>query len=271
MPFASANGIDIYYELHGAGEPLVMIAGLGSDHTGFVQLQVPAFGGRFQCVLLDNRGIGRSGKPDAPYATWQMADDVAALLDAIGLESAHVAGWSMGGAIAQHLALRHPHTVRSLQLHCTWPRTDRFLAWQLERRRVILTKLGREELYRHVMLSTFTPRFFEEHLDQVEATLRTILDNPDPQPIHAYLRQLDACIEHDAEAGLERIRVPTLITVGDQDPLIAPRFAHRLKERIPPAELVVLEDAAHGHSLEQTERFNAVCLDFLARRVGVAA
>jgi len=265
VPVASANGVDMYYEIHGEGEPLVLIDGLGSDHKTLLAFQVPSFAQHYRCILPNNRGVGLTDKPDAPYSTALMADDAAALLDSLGVESAHVAGWSMGGAITQHLAARHPDKVRTAMLHGTWARTDRYLAWQLERRRPILESLGREELYRNLLLTAFTPRFFNEQPEKIEAELEMMLAAEPPQPEHAYLRQLDACIAHDAEDALAGVRVPTLITVGAEDRLIAPRFSHRLKELLPHAELVVFEDGAHSVSEEHPEPFNEVCLDFLGR------
>jgi pimeloyl-ACP methyl ester carboxylesterase len=271
VPHVWVRDLSMYYEIVGSGEPLVMIAGLGGDHSGFKQLQVPAFADRYRCVLLDNRGVGQTGKPDAPYTTAQLAGDVVGLLDELGIESAHVSGWSMGGAIAQHIAAEHPGRVRTVMLHCTWPRTDNFLRWQFERRAEVLRGLGREELNRNVLLSTFTPAFFAEHFDRVLQALAGLDDPPHPQPDYAYLHQLNACITHDALDKLDLIKAPVLITVGAEDPLISPRFSYQLKERIPHAELVVMEGAAHGHSLEATHRFNAICADFLARHGDGAA
>ena len=264
MPVAENGNVEIYYEIIGAGEPLVMIEGLGSDHRGLKLRQVPVFRrAGYKCIILDNRGIGRSSMPDEPYTTLEMASDVACVLSAAGCSPAHVAGWSMGGAIAQHLAIQHPGCVTTLQLHCTWSRTDRYLAWQLERRRVALAKVGREELIRNLMLSTFTPNFFQNRHDEVEATVRAMIGDPSVQPEYSYLRQLDACKAHDSEPALSDIKVPTLITVGKEDPLISVRFAERLNSFLPNATLKVIEQAAHGHSIEQPEEFNAVCVEFL--------
>jgi pimeloyl-ACP methyl ester carboxylesterase len=265
MPHVSVGDIQMYYEVHGSGEPLVMIAGLGGDHSGFKELQLPAFEDRYRCVLLDNRGVGQTDKPETPYTTAQLAADVVGLLDVLEIEAAHIAGWSMGGAIAQHVAAKHPNRVLTASLHCTWPRTDNFLRWQLERRAIVLREIGREELNRNVLLSTFTPGYFERNFEKVLEMLDGMANSPHPQPDYAYLNQLSACVTHDALDELDRIDVPILITVGAEDPLIAPRFSYQLKERIPQAELVVMDSAAHGHSLEDTDRFNAICAEFLSR------
>ena len=270
MPFAGVNDIQMYYEAHGDGEPLVLMEGLGSDHKGLLELQVPVYDDHFQCIVLDNRGVGRTDKPDIEYSTPMMADDVVALLDHLEIAQAHFAGWSMGGAIAQQIGIRHPKRVLSLLLHCTWPRTDRYLAWQLELRRPVLERLGREELYRNVLLTAFTPEFFEQRPDRLEEVLREMVDNPDPQPQYAYFRQMDACLRHDAADGLPSVTAPTLITVGAGDRLTA-RFADQLKELLPHADLRIIEGAAHALFEERPEAFNAICLEFLTERARVEA
>src|SRR5262245_40011231 len=123
MPTIRANGIDLYFETRGSGEPLLLLAGFACDHAIWSPL-LPALAARYQVVLLDNRGVGRSSAPDSPYSILQMADDAAAVLDTIGAGQAHVAGHSMGGQIAQELALARPDTVRSLLLLSSCARCD---------------------------------------------------------------------------------------------------------------------------------------------------
>ena len=115
MPILKANGIHIYYETHGAGDPLLLIMGLGANSTAWF-LQVPEFSKHYQVIAFDNRGAGRSDKPNEPYTIMQMADDAAGLMEELGVQSAHVFGMSLGGMIAQELTLRHPARVRTLVL-----------------------------------------------------------------------------------------------------------------------------------------------------------
>ena len=120
MPTVRVNDIDMYYEIHGEGEPVVLIAGLNSDHTLYQKLGIiPRLAERYKVVAFDNRGVGQSGKPDIPYSIEMMADDTAGLLHALGIEQAHLLGTSMGGRIATALALRHPQQVKSLILVST--------------------------------------------------------------------------------------------------------------------------------------------------------
>ena len=133
MPKVKVNGIDIYYEEHGSGEPVVMIGGLGADTTLWSK-QVPAFSERFRVVVFDNRGSGQSDKPDKPYSIPMFAADTVGLMQALGIERAHVVGASLGGLVAQELVLTHPEMVDRLVLVCTTsngPRSVRPSLWSL--------------------------------------------------------------------------------------------------------------------------------------------
>ena len=118
MPTAKINGINIYYEVHGAGDPLLLIMGLGANATAW-EAQIPALNREYKVIAFDNRGSGRSDKPTVMYSMRQMADDAVLLLDQLGVAAAHVFGMSMGGMIAQELTLQHPARVKSLVLGAT--------------------------------------------------------------------------------------------------------------------------------------------------------
>src|SRR5919204_2765547 len=126
MPKVLVNGINLHYIEAGRGDPLLLIMGFGGDHLAWA-FQTPVFAQSHRVIAFDNRGVGQSDVPDVPYTTRMMADDAAGLLDALGIERAHVIGVSIGGMIAQELALNHPRRVRSLQLHCTYARPDRYI------------------------------------------------------------------------------------------------------------------------------------------------
>ena len=139
MPKVRVNGIELHYEESGSGDPLLMIMGFGGDHQAWA-FQVPAFAEGYRVITFDNRGAGQSEGPDVAYSTRMMADDAVGLLDVLRIERAHVLGVSMGGMIAQEVALNHPRRVRSLQLHCTYARPDQYMLALMEAWRSIRTK-----------------------------------------------------------------------------------------------------------------------------------
>jgi pimeloyl-ACP methyl ester carboxylesterase len=264
MPKIRAGDVELYYVEAGAGEPLVLVMGFGGDHLAW-GLQVRAFAERYRVITFDNRGVGQSDTPDLPYTTRMMADDTAALMTALGVERAHVIGLSLGGMIAQELALAHPARVRTLQLHATLARPDPYVLALTETWRHIRLSLGREEALRAIALWLFTPATYAERRDLVEAVIQNALANPHPQTVTGFLRQGDAVRGHDTLARLGAIRCPTLVSVAEGDVLVPPRFSRELAARIAGAELRILPDGGHGCLWERPSLFNAACLEFLAR------
>jgi 3-oxoadipate enol-lactonase len=195
-----------------------------------------------------------------------MADDTIGLLDALAIDRAHVCGVSMGGMIAQEIALRHPSRVRTLQLHATLARPDAYVKALVEAWRKVRVALGREEATRVLALWLFAPCSYEERPEFVELVLQNALANPHPQSLTGYLRQGDAVIGHDTLERLDQVRCPTLVSVADQDVLVPPRFSHTIAQRVPGAELKTIADAGHAYMWEKPDVFNAMCLEFLARR-----
>ena len=163
MPLVEVDGLQINYDVQGEGEPLLLIPYLSADHACYA-FQLPAYTEHFRCVALDLPGTGESSKPPGPYATEKYADVVAAFLHAIGIERAHVAGVSLGGAVAMHLAARHPHRVRSLSLHSTWHRTDAYLASVVELWRTLASTLPTiaDVVIQAIFPLVFTPEMYVE-------------------------------------------------------------------------------------------------------------
>jgi pimeloyl-ACP methyl ester carboxylesterase len=259
--------ISMHFVEAGAGEPLILIMGLGGDHTAW-GFQTPGFAERYRVIAFDNRGAGQTDQPGSPYTTRAMAADTLGLMDALGIEQAHVCGASLGGMVAQELALNHPERVRSLQLHCTLARPDAYLlalgrTW-LEMR----AALSREAFTRAMMLWLFAPATFETRPEFVEGVVQNALANPFPPTQAGFAGQAQAVASHDTQDRLARIRCPTLITVGAEDILVPPRFSRALHARLPHAELVVLEGGGHGYFLELAPAFNEVVLEFLGRNGG---
>jgi pimeloyl-ACP methyl ester carboxylesterase len=264
MPRLSVNGVELHYVEAGEGDPVLMIMGFGGDHLAWA-FQVPALSERYRVITFDNRGVGQSSVPDAPYSTRLMADDAVGLLDALAIERAHVIGVSMGGMIAQEVALGHPGRVRSLQLHGTYARPDGYMQALMEAWRTIRTKATPEEWLRTVALWLFSPRTYAERPDFIEMVIQTGLATPHPFSLTGFLRQGEAVRGHDTLDRLSGLTHPTLVSVAEDDVLVPPRFARELAAAVPGAELRVVEGAAHGYFWERADVFNAMCLEFLDR------
>ncbi|HEV8643545.1 MAG TPA: alpha/beta fold hydrolase [Methylomirabilota bacterium] len=264
MPKIRVNGIEMHYEEAGEGEVLVLIMGFGGDHRAW-GFQTRAFAEAYRVIAFDNRGAGQTDAPDHPYTTRMMADDTVGLMEALGVERAHVVGVSMGGMIAQELALNHPRRVRSLHLGCTLARPDAYLKALTAAWREVRTHLGREAALRTIGLWLFAPATYNERPELVEMILQNALANPHPQSLTGFLRQGEAVAAHDTLDRLPAIRCPTLVSVGEEDILVPPRFSRELAARIPGATRRTLPGAAHGYFWERPEAFNALCLEFLAR------
>jgi 3-oxoadipate enol-lactonase len=264
MTNVRVNDIDMHYVEAGTGEPVVLIMGFGGDHTAW-SFQTRAFAERYRVIAFDNRGVGQTDTPDCPYTTRMMADDTAGLMDVLGIDRAHVIGVSLGGMIAQELALARPERVRSLHLGCTLPRPDAYTLALNAAWREMRTSLGREAMLRALGLWLFAPVTYQERPDLVEAVLQNSLANPYPQSLTGFLRQSEAVAAHDARERLGAIRCPTLVSVAEEDILVPPRFSREIAARIPGAALRIVPGAGHGYFLERADAFNALCLEFLAR------
>jgi pimeloyl-ACP methyl ester carboxylesterase len=264
MPKARVGDISMYFVEAGGGDPLVLVMGLGADHLAW-GFQFQVFAERYRVIAFDNRGAGQSDAPDRPYTTRMMADDTVGLMAALGIERAHVLGVSLGGMIAQEIALNHPSRVRSLQLHCTLGRPDNYLRAQIANGRVQRRKLTREEAMRAGYVWLFTTATYDERPEFVEMILQNALANPYPMSLTGFERQCDAVDTHDALDRVAAIACPTLISVGDQDILVPPRFSRALADRIPGAEFRTIEGVGHGYFWERPDLFNQMCLDFLSR------
>jgi pimeloyl-ACP methyl ester carboxylesterase len=262
MPKARVNGIDLQYIEAGSGDPLLLIMGFGGDHLAWA-FQTPVFAQRYRVIAFDNRGAGQSDAPDIPYTTRMMADDAAGLLDHLRIERAHVLGVSMGGMIAQELALNHPRRVRSLQLHCTLARPDRYMHALIENWRVVRGNVSAEEWMRIVALWLFSPVTYAERPEFVETIIQTGIANPHPFTLTGFLRQGDAVRTHDTLDRLGTLAAPTLVSVADDDILVPARCSRALAGAIAGAALTTLDRAGHCHFWERPDAFNAMCLEFL--------
>lgn len=258
MPIVRSGDADISYEITGEGEPLLMIMGFLSDARMWI-LQTAAFSPHYKCITFDNRGVGSSSSPPGPYSMEQMAADAIAVLDDAGIDRAHVLGISMGGAIAQHVALKIPERVRSLTLAATWSEPNQWLA-RISEMGQMAAEFDREKFARSVLLWLFTPNMIINQPDVVATIEQLILAEP-PRP-EAFLNQIAAVRDHDTREQLHQIEAPTLVMIARRDFMVPPELGRAVHESIPGSRLEEL-DGGHAFSAENVAEFNRVILEFL--------
>jgi pimeloyl-ACP methyl ester carboxylesterase len=245
MPYVPTRDIITYYEEAGSGEPLVLIRGLGSDLQAWAP-QLPILAKHFRVIVYDNRGAGRTGAPDKPYSIAGMADDLAALLDALKIEKAHVLGYSMGGMVAQEFALRHANRLEKLILLATTAKPDGYVRAVIESFITVRrTNISREGFVRTLAPYLYTAELFDD-ADRYERAILASVQNPYAQQDHAFIRQARAILEHDASSRVGGIKAPTLVVTNAEDILIPPRHGEALAKAIPGAQLRSLDGAHAG-------------------------
>jgi aminoacrylate hydrolase len=266
MPLVSVKGRKVHCESHGAhaGTPLVLVMGIGGSCRGWLPLQVPEFSTTRRTLIYDHRGVGESSDPGGPFTTGDLADDLAALLDALDIERADLLGAFMGGMVAQEFALRHPTRLERLVLVGTWARPDAKRRLLLEQWRD-LARAGIPDalLIRERLLWTLQDETLEQH-DLIDSMIEFLEHEGAPVTADLFARQCDACLRHDAADRLRGIRHPTLILCGRQDALAPPHFHRELADEIPNAHLVTLRHGGHAVMLESAPLFNRTVLEFLA-------
>ena len=261
VPFTHSGGCKIYWEESGSGDPLLLIMGLGYSLEMWHRTR-PAMAKHYRTIVFDNRGVGKSDVPRGPYPIAQMADDAAAVLDAAGVERAHIYGISMGGMIAQELCLRHPEWVRSLILGCTACGGPKAVAASpvvmatLMARATMSPEEGAEAMVPFIY-GRSTPR---ARIDEDLAIRRRTF----PQAA-GYLAQVQGIVAWSACDRIGAIDVPTLVLHGDEDQLVPPANGRMLAELIPGAKLTMFERASHIYPTDEPEAANEASLSFLAQ------
>jgi 3-oxoadipate enol-lactonase len=253
--------VRLHVEEHGNGPPLLLLNGLGYANWAW-QRQLPEWSRSFRCIAVENRGTGRSPKPPGPYSIEQMADDAAEVLDG---RRAHVCGYSMGGYIAQALALRHPQLVERLVLVCTATGGPDVVPAPRETTAAWLANAGRQphEFARATQPLSFRPGWADEHPDELEALLRDRLEFPTPP--ECWRTQYDACADWlGRHTPVEEIAAPTLVVHGDADRIVPHPNGVELARRIPGARFETFAGAGHLLFIEEAPRFNAMVTSFLS-------
>jgi pimeloyl-ACP methyl ester carboxylesterase len=245
-----------------------MLMGTGADHT-FWGPQIGPYSERFRTIVIDARGTGRSTRPADPTTCSMraMAEDALLLLDALGIERAHVSGLSLGSTVAQELALMAPERVLSLSLHGTWGRSDEWFIRAIETLAYPAERGDIHAYLRFALMWVLSPRFLAEQPEQVAQITRNYIDdNPYPPTREGILGHTHADVTHDALDRLHRIGVRTLVTAGEMDVLVPPRYGEQVARRIPGARYHLFRGdfASHCACVEMADDWNRVTLEFLA-------
>lgn len=260
-----ANGQELYFEVHGQGPPLVLVMGIGYDATLWTLAQVPALSRMFQVVIFDNRDAGRSSNATGPYTIADMADDVAALMDALDINRAHLLGLSMGGMIAQEFGLRHAGRLHRLVLSGCGAAPARVAFDPIRTWNWIKGADKTGEVFACQQFTWLFSNAFLRNKEAVQQTMSVLTSNPHPVGPEAYNRQAQAYLRYDALDRLADLESPTLVIVGEQDLLTPPWVCRELADRIPGSRFEIITGAGSSHvvPIERPDEFNDLVTRFL--------
>jgi aminoacrylate hydrolase len=262
MPKANLGDAEIYYEEHGAGQPLLLVPGLGGV-ASYWNANLPVFSKNYRVITHDHRGVGQSSRSKIRYSVDQMSDDLLRLMDHLEVGEAHLIGHSTGGAIGQTLALSHPERLKTLVIYASWTKADPFFRRVFEARRSLLLAAGAAAYVRATGIFLYPDWWVNENSELLEERERlAIAAFPSPEIVAS---RIDAIVEFDRAADLSRIRTPTLVICAKDDFLTPPYFSRELTRLIPGAELVLLERGGHCASETNAGEFNQAVLSFLNR------
>jgi len=267
MPFLKRTEVNLYYELSGSGPPILFIQGVGVIGECW-RPQVNSLAQKFQTLLFDNRGIGQSSQCTGPITIERMAQDASLLMDAAGWDSAHVVGHSMGGVIAQQLALDQPSRIRSLSLLSTFARgkdAARLTPWVLWM--TLRTRLGTRTMRRNAFLEMLWPRdeLEQENTSELAQKIKTLVgrDLADQPPI--LMKQVLALSKHNTLQRLGELRsIPTLVLTGEHDPIALPRYGQELAKAIPNAVFESVPASSHAMTIQKADWINRRLEQFIA-------
>lgn len=258
MPFAENLGVKIYWDEQGQGTPVLLIMGLGWTSAMWHRTR-PILGARYRTVALDNRGVGRSDVPPGPYPIALMASDAAAVLDAAGIQRAHIFGVSMGGMIAQEFALQYPERVHSLLLGCTAAGGPHAVQADSE----VLQALFRGGLAPDEFAESINPFIYDSSTSSERIEEDMVLRRKWYPTESGYMAQLQGILAWEAYSRLPQIAAPAFVMHGETDRLIPPANAGLIANRIPGAKLVMIPNAGHVFTTDQPAIAHREVLEFL--------
>jgi pimeloyl-ACP methyl ester carboxylesterase len=260
MPFYNCHGINIYYEVAGSGEPLLLMNGISADTRQWSSL-VGFLKNYFSVISYDMSCAGKSDKPKANISIPQLSREALALSKHLGYDKINVLGFSMGGLVAQDLALSYPESVKSLILLSTAPSMKRPYPPSKQANRIMHANAFSVEHLANIYYLIFGAQYRETF--KVEEYIKMKLEDENPQPREAYCNQLQALESHDLVDSVQKIQSPTLVITGDSDSLIRPDNSHWLSQQIPNAKLHILEGVGHMVALEWTKDLSSYIKEFL--------
>ena len=263
MPKIKVNDIEMYYEIHGSGEPIVFVSGFSADHLGWGAI-LPAFAQEHQVILLNNRGAGQSDVPQGPYSIKLLADDVAELCHQLNIPKAHFVGNSMGGFIVQTLAYHYPDLVKSVVISnsAMAPHTPFhfFVDAQLELRKA---NAPIKSLIKASCSWGFSYQFLS-HPGRLDQLMEWGMANPYPFTVDGHHGQYAALGEFDSSAWAKEIKAPALVITGDQDIILRPALSEDLAKTIPGARYYCFENCGHLPHLEYPQQYFEVVKEFIS-------
>jgi len=257
MPTINTNGINIYFEERGSGEPLLLIMGITAPGSVW-EKHVAHWAKSFRCILMDNRGVGKSDKPAGPYTSLQMAQDCIGVLDYLGLGVVKVVGVSMGSIIAQQMAIHFPTRVKAMVLMCPWARCDNTAKAIFQHMRDCKARLKPEEFSVYIQLLIFSKRSWDDediHAGLLEDRKNAALDS-NPQPLIGLEGQATACVSHAVLDDLEKVTCPTFVLGGEEDVFTPQWMTKEVAAAIPNSQLHIYPESGHAFHWENLEDFN---------------
>jgi len=260
MPKADLGDLQLYYEVHGEGPPVLLVPGLGGVGAYWLP-NIPAFAAKHRVIIHDHRGTGQSSRSKIEYSVDQMTDDLVRLMDHLKIDRAHLVGHSTGGAIGQTLAAVHPERLASLVIYSSWTKADPFFKRIFDARRTLLSTAGTAAYVRSTAVFLYPDWWINGNTALLEEREKVTIPNFPAAEIVA--SRIDAIVAFDRTADLPRIKAPTLVICAKDDFLTPPYFSEDLARLIPGAELRLLEKGGHCASESATEAFNAAVLRFL--------
>ena len=262
MPKVTLNGLKLFYEIEGDGAPVVLIPGFAAGRWIWFK-QTADLSRNFRVIIFDPRGVSASDKPEGPQTITLLADDIAHLLETIGIASAHIVGASFGGFVAQEFALKYPAMTRKLVLCCTSFGGPNHVVPAPETLQAMASTKGlnSEERMRENLLLAFTPEYVRTQKLEVDLIVHMRVTNEVPE--HVYMSQLQAAMSFNAESRLEGIKSPTLVLSGDADVIVPVQNSINLAAKIPGARLQIVEGGSHTFFIEQAGQVNQIITEFL--------